>query len=67
MFTYPKRPKCRSEAKRSDVPYGHASILHWQRERSDRAIQEICGRLQISQVPHPFYYIEKTIFSLKKH
>ena len=27
MFTYPKCPKCRSEAKRSDVPYGHASML----------------------------------------
>ena len=27
MFTYPWCPKCRSEAKRSDVPYGHASML----------------------------------------
>ena len=27
MFTYPQCPECRSEAKRSDVPYGHASIL----------------------------------------
>ena len=27
MFTYPQCPECRSEAKRSDVPYGHASML----------------------------------------
>ena len=27
MFTYPYCPECRSEAKRSDVPYGHASML----------------------------------------
>ena len=27
MFTYPKCPECRSEAKRSDVPYGYASML----------------------------------------
>ena len=27
MFTYPLCPECRSEAKRSDVPYGHASRL----------------------------------------
>ena len=27
MFTYSQCPKCRSEAKRSDVPFGHASML----------------------------------------
>ena len=27
MITYTYCPKCRSEAKRSDVPYGHASML----------------------------------------
>ena len=27
MFTYPYCPECRSEAKRSDVPYSHASML----------------------------------------
>ena len=27
MFIHPKSPKCRSEAKRSDVPDGHASML----------------------------------------
>ena len=27
MFTYPQCPECRSEAKRSDVPFGHASML----------------------------------------
>ena len=27
MFTYPQCSECRSEAKRSDVPYGHASML----------------------------------------
>ena len=27
MFTYPSCPECRREAKRSDVPYGHASML----------------------------------------
>ena len=27
MFTYPQCPECSSEAERSDVPYGHASML----------------------------------------
>ena len=27
MFTYLQCPKCRREAKRSHVPYGHASML----------------------------------------
>ena len=27
MLTYPKGPECMSEAERSEVPYGHASML----------------------------------------
>ena len=55
----------RSEAERR-ATWPCLNVATWRRERSDRAIQQICKPFQINQVPDPFYYIEKTIFLLKK-
>ena len=61
MFTYPQCSKCRSEAKRSDVPYSHASMLLLGEGNEATEPYNEYELLQINQVPHLFYYIEKTI------
>ena len=59
MFTYPIVPLVqeRSEAERRAIR-PCLDIATWRRERSDRAKQQKCQRLQINQVSHSFYYID---------
>ena len=51
MFIYPWCPKCRSEAKRSDVPYGHVSMLLLGDGNEATEPKNEYEPLQINQVP----------------
>ena len=51
MFTYSYCPKCRTEAKRSDVPYGHASMLLLGEESEATDPYNKYEPLQINQIP----------------